>query len=88
MAQRLVEPLAGPVDGGCDVGEPEQRGERIVGHPATLANPPTAPAARGGARTTPAAHGAARTAPARGAAPRTAPAARGGERGALLYRKR
>ncbi|GAB3964907.1 hypothetical protein GCM10027615_08610 [Plantactinospora veratri] len=36
VPQRLVDPLAGPVDGGRDVGEVQQRGERVGGHAVTV----------------------------------------------------
>ncbi len=32
----LVDPVAGPFDGGRDVGEREQRSERVGGHPDTV----------------------------------------------------
>ncbi|GLY26052.1 hypothetical protein Misp04_57830 [Micromonospora sp. NBRC 101691] len=45
MPHRLVDVVAGPVDGGSDVGEREERGERIGGHPVTLATGQVRPTA-------------------------------------------
>ncbi len=40
VPERLVEPFAGLLDGGGDVGEREQGRERVGGHPATLTTRP------------------------------------------------